>query len=331
MFKTPAQEAAEKLRRRSSAAQDKGTVIHRERLGSSISTSRVLHKFEHQYGDDSDTSSVQVDYGLVPPGAASRRLHHRKLLDQVKKRVGRAVTDSWPNPLLPLYRVTSKSTPTDDELIKMALAVFPPRMELPVTVVDIGAGRWARQTTRSARDRPCAFGQSEASLLTLNVTNTLQSVEDMFLHDWEQGRPFKHAGVSGFPFVEVDSLSFQHREDLHNMREVYSLLSPMESIRAALDAQVLKGDQNETFESDLKWRADHLKVGHGFWDVVQSDIPSQLSEGISLCDNGPLRTYKDWHVGLDRTSISSQAQFAHAHPVITTLRAFHRADGIEVP
>lgn len=148
----------------------------------------------------------------------------------------------------------------------------------------------------------------------------------MFIHDWHKGRPFPETGGHGFPYLDLDCLCFYPKSYLRDIRDAYYALKPMKRIRKQLDSKALAGDENENFQQDLEWRAAHLGVPVGYWDLVVSDIPSQLSEGATLDEDGPLMPVKGLKQEIDPSAVRHE-QFRHAQLGRSRFRAFHRSDG----
>ena len=149
----------------------------------------------------------------------------------------------------------------------------------------------------------------------------------MFLHDWHHGRPFNKAANPGFPFLATDSLVVQNKEEAQDKRSIYNFLKPMDNIRPELDACIVENDKNETFQQDIAWRSQHLKKELNFWNLVSSDLPTQLSEGIALGDDGPIDVIGGRDLRLDHSALCIHPQFKNALLVRGPFRSFHRSDG----
>lgn len=160
----------------------------------------------------------------------------------------------------------------------------------------------------------------------------------MFLHDHHKGKPFEHAGTPGFPYLELECLQLRHRKNLQDSRNAFGLLQSVKRIQKSLNTSALEDDNNETFRKDIDWRAKYLGVlkkdegveDLNFWDLVRSDLPSQLSEGFALGEDGPMSSHNNFERSLDPSVIHGHRDFEHVQLTRTILRAFHRADGSAV-
>ena len=111
------------------------------------------------------------------------------------------------------------------------------------------------------------------------------------------------------------------------MRDVWSLLHKRKDIEEELDKLTWKGDTNASFHSDLDWRADHLATSSNFWNLVASDMPWQLSEGLAMGSQGPMDGLKAIARHVDRQSLSMHPFYSDAQLVRNPFRTFHRGDG----
>lgn len=184
----------------------------------------------------------------------------------------------------------------------------------------------------------------------LLIPNIIQSIEDLFRHaNSEEPRPFKNAGHVGFAYVELDNLNFRHREEVEDLRDTYCLLSRLDHLsRSApdstdddlspqtsktptgpepLDWECHRGDRNPKLRGDLEWRAEHLNTELTFWELVASDMPWQISDGLPICASGPLGRIKPVINSYDFRILSSHPAFLDAQLVRNEFRFFHRSDG----
>ena len=116
------------------------------------------------------------------------------------------------------------------------------------------------------------------------------------------------------------------------MRDVHTLLSKREDLKPALDKSTFEPDLNENLRADIVWRSNLVGIPMEFWKVVESDLPWQLSEGISLGQQGPIdgddRTLRNAEIQI----LSKHRAFKNALIVRNPFRCFHRADGkIKIP
>ncbi len=155
-----------------------------------------------------------------------------------------------------------------------------------------------------------------------------QSVEDIFLHDGSPGREFENAGRSGWPFLETEVLNLRHQDNFQEMRDVYLFLNRVDGLNEALDGFSWDGDQNANLRSDIDWRAGHLGVEATYWNLVDSDMPWQLTEGIAMVHQGPVEGLKPIGRHIDKQSLSSHPFFTKSQLVRNPFRCFHRSDGM---
>ena len=234
---------------------------------------------------------------------------------------------SW---AIPSYR--RPPLPHVEELKSLARHHYTPRSELKCHVCDFGLGR--------AEHKVVDLGQLEEywqmkpdwvdvrwihAPLGLGLTHS--SVEDIFLHDGPTGREFEHAGRAGWPYLETEILNFRHQQNFQEMRDVYLLLHKIEELEKDLNESTWKADQNASLHSDLDWRADHLAMEPTFWNLVDSDMPWQLSEGLAMGSQGPRDGLTPVGRHVDKQTLSSHPFYSDAQLVRNPFRTFHRRDG----
>lgn len=118
-------------------------------------------------------------------------------------------------------------------------------------------------------------------------------------------------------------MTFINREDHQARTEAVRKLSTMSEF-SELDADAGLCD---TVKADLKWRSKVLDKKLSFWDMVNADFPTPVSEKICLRqDIGPL-SQKATSMDFGKQALSKHEQFAKASLVLSKLRAFNRADG----
>jgi hypothetical protein len=132
---------------------------------------------------------------------------------------------------------------------------------------------------------------------------------------------------AGWPYLDTEILNFRSQQNIQDMRDVFMILSKLEALNPQLDQISLSGDKNENLVDDIKWRANHVGVPMGYWNLVESDMPWQLSEGVDQGD----RVEKDklTPVGrdIDKQLLSTHPFFQKSQIVRSIFRCFHRADG----
>lgn len=161
----------------------------------------------------------------------------------------------------------------------------------------------------------------------LGLGLTYFSVEDVFLHDGPTGREFESAGRCGWPYLETKIPNFRHREHFQEIRDVFLLLHKNEELLGDLNESTWKADQNASLHSDINWRAGHLAMEPSFWNLVDADMPWQLSEGIAMGAQGPRDGLRPIARHVDKQTLSSHPFYKNAQLVRNPFRSFHRVDG----
>lgn len=231
---------------------------------------------------------------------------------------------------IPAYR--RAPLPHVEELKSLAKHYYPPRSELKCHVCDFGQGR--------AEHTLVELGDLEEYWVVkpdwvdvrwihapLGLGLTHSSVEDIFLHEGQTGREFQHAGRSGWPYLETEILNFRHRDNFQEMRDTWLLLHNMHELDEDLDESTWKNDHNASFHHDVDWRAGHLGMKPTFWNLVDSDMPWQLSEGLAMGSQGPKDGLRPISRHVDRQTLSSHHFYSDAQLVRNPFRTFHRGDG----
>lgn len=230
----------------------------------------------------------------------------------------------------PKYRQTP--LPHVEELKSLARHYYPPRSELKCHVCDFGEGR--------AEHKVVDLGELEEYWKTkpdwvdvrwihapLGLGLTHSSVEDIFLHDGPTGREFENAGRSGWPYLETEVLNFRHRDNFQVMRDIYLLLHDKSELQDDLNKSTWRADRNASLQTDVNWRGDHLAVEPSFWNLIDSDMPWQLSEGLAMGAMGPRDGLRPILRHVDKQIFSSHPFYNNAQLVRSPFRTFHRADG----
>ena len=222
--------------------------------------------------------------------------------------------------------------PSTEELVKLAQHYYPPRGQLKVQVCDFGEGR--------AEHKEITLGEVEEywqqkpewadvrwihAPLGLGLTHS--SIEDIFLHDGSCGREFEKAGRSGWPYLETEVLNFRSEGNFQEMRDVYILLRNLDGLQDSLGESIWSGDKNASLHSDIDWRADHLGTDVNYWNLVDSDMPWQLSEGLCMGGMGPTSGLKPVVRHIDKQAISRHPFYKKSQLVRNPFRCFHRSDG----
>jgi len=234
---------------------------------------------------------------------------------------------SW---AVPSYRQTPP--PHVEESKSLARHYYTPRSELQCHVCDFGIGR--AEYTVVELGQLENYWQAKPDWVDvrwihapLGLGLTHSSVEDIFLHDGPTGREFESAGRSGWPYLETEILNFRHRAHFQEMRDVYLLLHKNEELHEDLNESTWKADQNASLHSDVNWRADHLAMDPTFWNLVDSDMPWQLSEGLAMTGQGPQDGLRPILRHVDKQTLTSHPFYNDAQLIRNPFRTFHRGDG----
>ncbi|KAL8990174.1 MAG: hypothetical protein Q9177_001108 [Variospora cf. flavescens] len=223
--------------------------------------------------------------------------------------------------------------PSKDDLLGLAQHYYPARADLKVQVCDFGLGRAER--TEITLGQIEEYWQSKPDWVDvrwihapLGLGLTHSSIEDIFLHDGQPGREFENGGAPGWPYVETEVLNMRSHKNFQEMRDVYMILSNLGELDEELDQCTFKNDGNPSLQSDIDWRAGHLGVTANYWNLVASDMPWQLDEGLSMGIMGPTEGLQPIGRKIDRQALSIHPFFRDSHLVRNVFRCFHRCDGI---
>lgn len=222
--------------------------------------------------------------------------------------------------------------PSQQELIELAKHYYPPRGELKVHVCDFGLGR--AEHTEITLGEVEEYWQVKPEWVDvrwihapLGLGLAHSSIEDIFLHDGEKGRKFEMAGRAGWPYLETEVLNFRGKENFQEMRDVYLLLKSLPGFEDQLEKHIWDGEGNSSFQSDVEWRSGHLDLKASYWNMTASDMPWQLSEGITMGSQGPTEGLKPIGRHIEKQSLSAHPFFTGAQLVRNPFRTFHRGDG----
>ncbi|KAI1123826.1 hypothetical protein F5Y10DRAFT_269667 [Nemania abortiva] len=275
-----------------------------------VSTLRILEYFEH---------NISPTYKL-----SSSALGWRRLLEHFRHRHAESTTRRQWN-LLPRHigEIFSDSH-LDIEFLY--------RKNIDIHVCDFSADK-ARASTRRMKDfeQICRQKPDDVSLRWIHVPIGLgmfqSTLEDIFLHcdpqDVERPNTFVRSGLPRWPYPEVNMMTFINRQDHQDRLEAVRKLSAMPKFNTPSPDDGLC----DTVKKDLKWRSKILDKKLGFWDMVNADFPTPVSEKICLRqDIGPL-SGRATSMDFGKQALSKHEQFAKASLVLSKLRAFNRADG----
>ena len=232
--------------------------------------------------------------------------------------------------IIPSFR--QKPLPDDEELKALARHYYLPRSEVKCHICDFGPGRAEHHVVDLGKleaymvDKP-AWVDVRWIHAPLGLGLMHSSVEDIFLHEGDQGREFVHAGRSGWSYLESEVFNLVNRDYFQEMRDVYLLLANRKELDDDLNASTWKADQNASLKGDVEWRADHLATQATYWNLVSSDMPWRLSEGLAMGSLGPKDGLAPVHRHIDKQTLSLFPFYEDAHLVRDPFRTFHRGDG----
>ncbi|KAL8853448.1 MAG: hypothetical protein Q9221_001765 [Calogaya cf. arnoldii] len=223
--------------------------------------------------------------------------------------------------------------PSKDELIQLARHYYPARADLKVQICDFGLGRAERNEITLGQIEE--YWQAKPDWVDvrwihapLGLGLTHSSVEDIFLHDGEPGREFENGGASGWPYLETEVLNIRSHKDFQEMRDVYLILSKLTELEEELDQCSFKNDENSSLQSDIRWRANHLAMPANYWNLVSSDMPWQLTEGLVMGMRGPTEGLQPISRKIGEQTLCNHPFYKDCHMVRNIFRCFHRSDGI---
>ena len=239
---------------------------------------------------------------------------------------------------------TTSALHDGSDLIDLAKAHFPPRSNVKVYITDF--------YDTCAKTEECRLSEIERYMRNkpkgvnvrwlhtpLGLGPLHSTIEDVFLHAGPKGRPLANLGPSGFPYATTEVLSFCDRERYQQLRDTYHYLHDVEDVSVYLERDCWSGfpppevTKGKGLLDDLKWRTTHLGLASDwntvpdFWTSCASDIPWQLTEGVSLPLYGPLDGLRPTLWQSDTQALHKNAFFESAQFVRDPLRCFHRGDG----
>lgn len=223
--------------------------------------------------------------------------------------------------------------PSNERLLSLVHYYYPPRAQIKVEVCDFGPGKAEHFTTTLPNIEDCWNSKPGWATVRwihapLGVGITQSSVEDLFLHSGaERGRPFTHAGAPGFPYLRLDILNVRSRDNFQEMRDVYVLSKKVPNLARELDQNAVESIGNKNLQTDIYWRSKHLGVSPSFWNLSQSDMAWQLSEGFGVAWHGAMSALKPLDHKANEQILSRHPFYNPSQIVRDVFRLFHRADG----
>ncbi|KAI9794126.1 MAG: hypothetical protein M1833_000438 [Piccolia ochrophora] len=232
-----------------------------------------------------------------------------------------------------LFRTDRRHPPPEqDRLVSMAHHYFPPLGHIKIEVCDFGPNR-ADHFTANLGDVQNIMGGKPAWATVrwihapLGVGITHSSVEELFLKAGvARGRPFQRAGALQWPYLNFPILEVQSRKHFQEKRDVCILSKRVPGLSARLDETLFEGDKNQDLRGDIDWRCGHVNTRLNYWNLEQSDMAWQLSEGADVGMEGPHSGLKPIGSQLDEQIITRHPFYASAQIVKSPFRCFHRND-----
>ena len=111
------------------------------------------------------------------------------------------------------------------------------------------------------------------------------------------------------------------------MRDIYLLLHDKSELQDDLNESTWRADRNASLRSDVHWRSEHLAIEPSFWNLVDADMPWQLSEGLAMGAMGPRDGLTPIVRHVDKQILSLHPFYTNAQLVRSPFRTFHRSDG----
>ncbi|KAL8887912.1 MAG: hypothetical protein Q9192_006256 [Flavoplaca navasiana] len=296
-----------------------------------VSSKRVLTNFQKVAGRDPEIEARRL-----------RKLSRHNSEYLVQKGVYNRLMDWYDtsyrclrNQFLGLFVKSSRrpDLPSKEELIGLARHYYPARADLKVQVCDFGLGRAERNEITLGQIEE--YWQAKPDWVDvrwihapLGLGLTHSSVEDIFLHDGQPGREFENGGRSGWPYLETEVLNIRSHKNFQEMRDVYLILSRLTELEEELDESSFKSDESSSLQSDISWRASHLAMPANFWNLVNSDMPWQLTEGLAMGIRGVTEGLQPISRQIGQQTLCTHPFYKDCHMVRNVFRCFHRSDGI---
>lgn len=230
------------------------------------------------------------------------------------------------------------------ELKSLARSYFPYRSDVKVFITDIEDQ--CAQTYECRLSEILQYTTTKPSYVQvrwihapLGLGPLNSTIEDIFRHQGVAGRPFKNLGRAGWPYAMVEVLNFCDRNEFQYMRDVYRYLQDNTELTKELDRECWDGFERgqtdgKVILDDLKWRNTHLGLADNwhtlpsYWEACTSDVPRQMTEGLSVPEYGPLDGLQSTLWQADKQALHKHRFFGSAQLVRDVFRCFHRSDGM---
>lgn len=229
------------------------------------------------------------------------------------------------------------SPPSNEKITSLIHHYYPPRAQVKIEVCDFGPGRANHFTTTLPQVQSCWETKPEWATVRwihapFGIGIVPSSVEDLFLRfKAERGKPFKQAGPPGFPYPAFNVLNIRNKNSFQEMRDAYVLSKKLPQVSQKLDQTAFDGINNPDLRKDILWRSKHLGVPPTFWNLSQSDMAWQLSEGFGVGGHGPMSALKPLEAKAKGQMLSQHPFFGSSQIVRDAFRLFHRGDGKSSP
>ncbi|KAI4174351.1 MAG: hypothetical protein LQ346_008250 [Caloplaca aetnensis] len=301
-----------------------------------IDTQHVLQNF----------APVAAEFMQKEEEREARMIKHKPLPPRLKSVLDRLRSEqkqSWLGSPLP-WPSAQPAAPEFDDLKRLAKTHFPCRSDVKVFITDF--------KEYSAHLQECRLSEITKYMTTkpadvqvrwihapLGVGPLHSTIEDLFLHQGEAGRPFENLGRYGWPYAKIEVLSFIDRKRFQDMRDVYRFLCANTKLTEELNEECWIGFEpswktnGKGVLDDLRWRTTHLGLANDwdslpdYWTVSNSDIPWQIAEGLHAPDYGPLDGLYPTLWQSDKQALHKHRFFGSAQMVRDLFRCFHRVDG----
>lgn len=127
------------------------------------------------------------------------------------------------------------------------------------------------------------------------------------------------------PQLHFEVLNFHNRQYLEDQTDVFNILRHFPGLDPILNSHNWPpGAWDRPVGLDIAIRSKEYGATLSFWDLVRSDLPSQLTEGR---DDDLNFTHTSAPAGLDPQTLSRHRAYANAVLVRDLFRTFRRSDG----
>ena len=127
------------------------------------------------------------------------------------------------------------------------------------------------------------------------------------------------------PQLHFEVLNFRHRQYVEDQADVFNILRHLTGLTSSLNGYTwAPGLWDASLYSDFITRSHEYVASTEFWDLVRSDLPSQLTEGN---DDDLHFTSTSPSISIDAQILSQHPAYSHAILVRDPFRTFRRSDG----